>query len=155
MKVRVIEQTIFLEGSLDEFTDLENIPIPPAPVEINCRNVVDVTSIGIRNFMKLIYAIGLKNFYYSECSLQLVDCINTFNILLGANENGRIESFYLPYRCTHCHEEEERLIQSKGIEIKQGNRVTMKVDTCKKCGSYLTPLGDLADIVEFIVFQKK
>jgi hypothetical protein len=154
LKVRVEGSTIYLAGPLDEFADFTNIPIPAAPVVINCRELGSCNSIGIRNFVKLIKSIGAKKFNYTECPLQLVDCINTFSALLGLHKNGRIDSINLDFICKNCFETQVVLTDIRHVVVGDKNNFHMIVDRCTKCGNYLSPRGDLADIMEFLKHQR-
>ena len=155
MKVRVEGQTIYLDGRLDEFADFTNIPLPPEPIEVNCRDLGSCNSIGIRNFVKLIIAIGTKKFNYTACPAQFVDCINTFSALLGLHRNGRIESITLDFICKNCFETQVVLTDIRQVVVGDSNNYHMMVDRCTKCGTYLSPSGDLGDILEFVKHQRQ
>jgi hypothetical protein len=155
LKVRVEGHTIYLMGRLDEFADFTNIPIPTEPVEINCRDLGSSNSIGIRNFVKLIKSIGTKKFNYTECPLQFVDCINTFSYLLGFHKNGRIESINLDFICKNCFETQVVLTDIRHVVVGNSNNFHMVVDRCTRCANYLSPRGDLSDILEFVKHQRQ
>lgn len=155
LRVRIEGHTIFLVGRLDEFADFTNVPIPPEPVEINCRDLGSINSIGIRNFVKLIKSIGSKKFNYTECPLQFVDCINTFAALLGFHKNGRIETINLDFICKNCFETQVVLTNIADVVVGNSNNFHMIVDRCTKCGNYLSPRGDLGDILEFVKHQRQ
>lgn len=155
LKVRVEGSVIYLHGPLDEFADFSNIPIPVEPVEVNCRDLGSCNSIGIRNFVKLIKAIGPKKFNYTECPVQFVDCINTFSALLGLHKNGRIDSIFLDFICKNCFETQVALTDIRNVVVGDSNNYHMVVDRCTRCANYLSPRGDLGDILEFVKYQRQ
>lgn len=148
-------QTIYIVGHLGEFVDFTNTVIPSEPIEINCLEILSINSIGIRNLLTLIRSIGAKKFYYTHCSLQFIETIDTFEILLGLKGNGRVESLYLEWVCPNCRTITNLLNMVSGMLLKDGKQISLGIESCPRCACYLRPTGDLNDIFDFLSAHSK
>ncbi|MCB0421514.1 MAG: hypothetical protein KDD61_10995 [Bdellovibrionales bacterium] len=106
-------------GQIDEDASFDTANISAAKrVKINLENVSAINSCGIREWIKWIKtASGAEEIVYQNCPKVIVDQINMVAGFLP--ENGRVESFYVPYYSEETDEEKMVLFKS-GVEFSEG-----------------------------------
>jgi anti-anti-sigma regulatory factor len=123
---------IRLVGSIDENFDLERELGGPLPqnCEINCRDVSQVNSLGMKawvNFFSRAAARGVQ-FAFTECSPAIVEQLNYItNFACG----GRVLSVSLPFNCASCPRELNGVVRSEELR-----RASFRVPPirCPRCG---------------------
>lgn len=95
-----------LSGSIEESVNFESIigfP-PPGEMQVNCRDVSRINSVGVKSWIKYFQAAQQKGakLVFVECSTAIVEQINLIsNFTCG----GRVESIYVPFACQSCKAE--------------------------------------------------
>jgi anti-anti-sigma regulatory factor len=119
-----------LSGTIEENTNLDEAIGPNKPqMEINCKNVSRINSIGIKGWIKYFQNCQSKGskLVFVECSTAIVEQINLIsNFTCG----GTVESIYLPYCCTKCRAELAGLLKVEDLKKMNMNLPTLN---CNKC----------------------
>lgn len=106
-------------GQIDEDANFDSANIASATeIEIDLENVSAINSCGIREWIKWIKSANQANtIVYKNCPKVIVDQINMVAGFLP--DNGRVESFYVPYYSEETDEEKMILFKS-GVEYNGG-----------------------------------
>ena len=107
------DETMYvLSGSINERFNYHSIPLLLSPrVIFQLSQIRTLNSSGVRAwvyFMRQFDAVADLSF--AECSVPLLDQLNIVPQMMG---NARVVSFYAPYYCKSCDEEEACLIDTK------------------------------------------
>ena len=127
-----------LSGAISERDSLEINPGSVAEVHINCRDVLRINSMGLRNWLSGIATLRAKlkgadsKLRFFELSVAIVNQCNRVSGLVRGSE---IVSLYLPYYCSHCNAELEELALAS--ELKKG-KWTVPTIICPKCANSMT-----------------
>ncbi|MCK5073805.1 MAG: hypothetical protein KAQ98_10295 [Bacteriovoracaceae bacterium] len=123
------EARIFISGNIDEDSDFSEImELGVKKYVFDFAKVTMLNSCGIREWILLIDKLGENaNIRYKNCP-QIV--IEQMGMVYGfIKKEARIESFYAPYFCSDCDEEQKILLEAKDIKDQKAPSVN-----CKKCG---------------------
>ncbi len=121
-----------LVGSIEESVSFDQvIGPPPAELEVNCKEVPRINSLGVKAWIK----------YFQECKnkgtrLKFVECstaiVEQFNLISNFSSGGMIESIYLPFSCGSCASEFVGLFKCE--DLKKANFAIPEVK-CPKCSN--------------------
>jgi len=133
---------LYLQGVMNEDSDLSPLLPLPAPLSLNFREVQRFNSIGIRNFLRFLQQWGPKPMVYIDCPVELINQITMIPSLLGMPKPiTKIETLFVPYGCTSCDHEEETLYPMGDFAgIVDGADAPEK--TCPKCGQPMEVASD-------------
>ena len=108
-----------ISGQIDEDAVFANVDISSdKELTLDLENVSAINSCGIREWIKWIKTGPSDGtVVYKNCPKVIVDQINMVAGFLP--ENGRVESFYVPYYCDSNGNEKMVLFKS-GVEFKDG-----------------------------------
>ena len=142
---------IRLSGPIDEsMGDIGNIQFDvPRLLEVNCKDVNRVTSIGIMRWVKSFKAVreqGIK-LQFTECSPTIIR--QGSMLLTGFLRKDEIASIGLPFFCEECRVETITYNDVAGLEKKN---FELPEVNCKNCGKP----AEFDDVPElyFQVFQE-
>jgi anti-anti-sigma regulatory factor/DNA-directed RNA polymerase subunit RPC12/RpoP len=119
-----------ISGTIEENTNLDEALGTPQPqMEINCKGISRINSIGVKGWIKYFQNCQTKGskLIFSECSTAIVEQINLIsNFACG----GKVESIYLPYSCAQCRNELAGL-----MKVEELKKLSMKLPAlnCNKC----------------------
>lgn len=83
-------------GKLNEDTNFNRVDLSSASeIVVSFKNVTQVQSCGVREWIKLIKPLSHIAFTFLNCPKIIIDQINMVDGFLP--KNGKIESFYVPY----------------------------------------------------------
>ena len=124
------ETHYILSGAINERFDYHRIPLLLSPrVCFLLSQIRTLNSSGVRAwayFMRQFESVPDLSFY--ECSVPLVDQLNIVPQMIG---NARVVSFYAPYFCKKCDEEEAYLIETKAhARVLLSRQAPEMVHTC-------------------------
>ncbi len=122
---------LVLKGEINEDLLIEElISNNSKKIRINFENVEMINSCGVREWIKFVEAIsndGAKVEYYN-CP-QIV--VQQINMVTGFVPNqGSIETFYAPYFCEECENEDKSLLKSSDLSGRTAPELK-----CSKCGA--------------------
>ena len=126
-KVQKVGSRVVLSGFLDENSDLKVLESLTGKSEIDFKSVTRVNSCGVREWVNLIKKLPAAELSYVECPMVVVKQINAVPDFLGT---AKVLSFYGPYFCENCDEEELKLIQVGDVSNAQPPQ--LKCSTCSK-----------------------
>lgn len=126
-KVLVVKLT----GTIEENVNFDQIiGPPPEELEINCREVSRINSVGVKTWIKYFQGCQAKGtkLVFSECSTPIVEQINLIsNFTCG----GKVKSIFVPFLCTQCRSELIGLFETMSLKDFVSNPTPLK---CSKCG---------------------
>lgn len=113
------EVTVTFSGHIDEDAQFANLDLNGAQkVVVDLDGVSAINSCGIREWIKWIRtAPGNAQIVYRKCPKVIVDQINMVTGFLP--ENGKVESFYVPYY-SDASGDEKMILFKEGAEFKGG-----------------------------------
>lgn len=118
-------------GSIEESVNFDQlIGPPPAELQVYCKEVPRINSVGVKAWIKYFQSCQAKNtkLTFVECSTAIVEQINLIsNFTCG----GRVESIYVPFSCTQCKGELVGLFKTDDLKKMQMKLPELK---CTKCG---------------------
>lgn len=114
------EVTVKLQGHIDEDAQFASLGLDGAKkVVLDLDSVTAINSCGIREWIKWIRtAPSGAVVVYKKCPKVIVDQINMVSGFLP--DNGKVESFYVPYYSDETGNE-KMVLFSEGAEFKQGD----------------------------------
>ncbi len=97
-----------LHGVIDEGFEGQRVAdtVRTKKLVVSLRDVRRFASWGMSEWMNFLRAIGETDLYFVECSTY---AINQMNLVTGLLGQGKLVSFYSPFRCGSCGEEFETL----------------------------------------------
>lgn len=112
----------------------------PSEVEVHCKEVSRINSIGVKAWIKYFQEFKDKKIKlkFVECSVVIVEQIN---LVLNFVCDGLIESIYVPFACSNCNAELVGLFQTE--DLKKMN-FTVPSLACLKCDG----IAEFDDIAE-------
>jgi hypothetical protein len=120
-----------LAGSIEESVNFDQlIGPPPAELQVNCKEVPRINSVGVKAWIKYFQGAQAKGTKLSfvECSTAIVEQINLIsNFTCG----GLVDSVYVPFSCENCKTELVGLF--KTADLKKVNCEPPELK-CSKCG---------------------
>ena len=124
--------SVRLSGSIEENVNFELLIGPPPPeLEVHCKDVPRINSLGVKAWIKYFQECRTKNtqLKFVECSIAIVEQIN---LISNFSSGGIVESVYVPFVCTKCGNELLGLYQTEEIKRLQFDLPQSK---CTQCGS--------------------
>jgi DNA-directed RNA polymerase subunit RPC12/RpoP/anti-anti-sigma regulatory factor len=123
---------IRISGTIDEHVDLsKEIGELPAKVVINCREISQINSLGVKGWIEFFsrsVAGGLE-LSLAECPPPIVEQLNYItNFSCGA----QVVSVSVPFTCEKCHKELRGVVKAEDLK-----KVAYKLPPikCPKCNS--------------------
>lgn len=118
---------VLLSGQIDEDTSFEELSGVESPVVFNFKNLVGISSIGIRSWVNFLKGLAGKQVFYEECSPLVVRQMNMVPSFLG---NAKVLSVFVPYVCDNCEQEKLVLV----AEDQMGKKIpeALPCESCKK-----------------------
>lgn len=120
-----------LIGSVEENVVFDKlIGAPPAAMDINCKEISRINSVGVKSWIKYFQSCQAKGtkLKFLECSTPIVEQINLISNFVC---NGVVESLYVPFSCKKCHTELVGLFKTE--DLKKMN-LKLPLLKCNKCG---------------------
>jgi anti-anti-sigma regulatory factor len=121
-------------GTIDEdFNGAEVAEGVKGTLIVDLGEVQRISSFGIREWVDFVKAVEDKThaIYFIECSPKIID---QFNMVGNFGGQGRILSFYAPYRCDYCDDDRRRLVQvDESHELIQN--MNLPDVPCDSCGN--------------------
>lgn len=153
LKIEFVEkENLFcLIGRFDESADFTPIMDRKlAMMRLDFKGLKRVNSFGIKNWIAFSNNIEGSKIVLMNCPVFIVEQMIMLPEFQG---NADVESFFLPFFCSRCGEEVERLIQVAAIS-KEGSEFldTLCSDySCPKCQNVLEFDDDLEIYRKFII----
>ena len=120
-----------LTGSIEENVNFEQlIGPPPEELEIICREISRINSVGVKGWIKYFQTCQTKKtkLTFSECSTPIVEQINLIsNFTCG----GHVKSVFVPFMCSNCKSELIGLFETDKLKDFISKPIALK---CTKCG---------------------
>jgi hypothetical protein len=120
-----------LSGSIEESVNFDEVlGPPPAEMDINCKEIPRINSIGVKAWIRYFQGAQAKGtrIRFLECSTAIVEQINLIsNFTCG----GEVESIYVPFSCTQCKTELVGLFKTEDLKKLDLELPELK---CSKCG---------------------
>jgi DNA-directed RNA polymerase subunit RPC12/RpoP/anti-anti-sigma regulatory factor len=121
-----------ISGSIEETVNFDTlIGTPPAEMEINCKEIPRINSVGVKGWIKYFQGCQAKGtkLKFVECSTAIVEQVNLIsNFTCG----GQVDSIYVPFSCTSCKTELLGLFKADDLKKLQMKLPDLK---CTKCGN--------------------
>lgn len=126
-------------GDINENTKFVELVLPPLKkIVLDLTEVKTLNSMGLKNWLQWVKKFKIyTQFVFKGCPRPVVD---QMNILQGFLPMGAlVESFFVPYYCSHCGHEEEffavrgRDFMEATVDTKEGILLTQKRQ-CMMCG---------------------
>lgn len=119
-------------GSIEESVNFDQlIGPPPAEMEVNCKEIPRINSVGVKGWIKYFQSCQAKGtkLKFVECSTAIVEQINLIsNFTCG----GMVDSIYVPFSCSSCKTELLGLFKTDDLKKLQMKLPDLK---CTKCGN--------------------
>jgi tRNA A-37 threonylcarbamoyl transferase component Bud32 len=131
-----------LEGVIDETFDRSKFSagLHGKVVVVDLDKVRRITSFGVREWVGAVSALAAKYLGFANCRPALV---SQMNMVRGFTGRGQLVSLYLPYACTSCGENFEKLIDLRNHHA-EIVRMEVPVAVCPKCSA----VAELDDVPE-------
>jgi anti-anti-sigma regulatory factor len=119
-----------LKGEINEDLLIEDLITHKSElIKINFEDVEMINSCGVREWIKFVEAVsntGSKVQYFNcpQIVVQQVNMVTGF-----VPNNGTVETFYAPYFCDECENEDKALLKSGELTGRTAPEIT-----CTKCG---------------------
>ena len=132
------EVELIMSGPLNETASFPAIELKDISLlEINCRDIDHVNSIGIRKWVLVMDNLATKNpdleIHFTGITVPLVQQINT--VVGFVPKDAQIDSFFVPFFCKTCEIGENALFR-RGKEVK-GTDVELPEITCPGCQKHM------------------
>lgn len=118
-------------GEIDENADFAELRKRLAgQVVFHLADVRRMNSCGVREWVNFVRDLpNIEELSFSHCSPAIVTQLNMIHNFRGS---AKIRSFYAPYVCEECGNEEEKLLDVQS-QFPSGARNRMPAHTCSKC----------------------
>ncbi len=93
---------LFLEGSIDEDSNLTGHQLSAKTLRVNFKHVTHINSLGIRNWVNFLKQVPAEVIFYEECPPAIVHQLNMIPSFKG---KATVESVYVPFVCDACEAE--------------------------------------------------
>ncbi len=121
-----------LIGTVEETVNFDGlIGPPPTELEVNCKEIARMNSVGIKSWIKYFQSCQTKGtkLKFTECSTAVVEQINLIsNFICG----GSVESIVVPFACTSCKSELAGVFTTENLKKMELNVPDLQ---CSKCGN--------------------
>ncbi len=133
---------VSISGAMIETVNLDqSIGAVSGPLRVNCAGITRINSMGIKlwlDYFNRLGGAGVK-LTFVECSDAVVQQLNMVsNFLCG----GRLESFFVPFRCGSCDAESRGLVNVDAV-LKQKLRIPPH--PCDSCEGGIAEFDDLPE----------
>lgn len=125
--------TVEFVGEIDENADFVELRRRlRGAVAFQLAEVRRINSCGVREWVNFVRDLPhVTELSFSHCSPAIVTQLNMIYNFRGA---ARIRSFYAPYVCERCGQEEEKLVD---VSSQAGGRHELPSFPCSQCGAAL------------------
>ncbi len=132
---------IAIRGAFDQVTDFTNLRSRIAgDIIFDLSGVRQITSWGVRNWIFFLRSLPAESRYsFVNCSTVFVRHCSMIADMLG---RGVVLSFALPYHCTGCGRDDERVLQTSSLSATV--RIEPPEFRCSLCGG-VERFDDIAD----------
>lgn len=127
--------TYYLSGVVDEFADLmPHLQNAQPPLRLNLSGITRMNSIGIRNFLLFLKTWGNQPLFYEACTVEFINQLALIPGLRGLPAPvAVVESLYVPYQCTSCHEFTDRLTNFTAVSKDSSGNLLFPQVFCPAC----------------------
>ena len=137
-RLHVLKGVVYFSGNLNEYSDFTVIDPLPTPLHINFKDLESCNSLGIRNLIKFLLALGKLKFHFSECPVDFVRQINAIPALLGdKGTQGQVHSFEATAFCEKCETTSVHRFEADEVRNAVGAGTPIDVK-CTECGEKVT-----------------
>jgi hypothetical protein len=121
--------TVDFVGEIDENADFAELRRRlRGAVAFQLGEVRRINSCGVREWVNFVRDLPhVTDLSFSHCSPAIV---TQLNMIYNFRGNARIRSFYAPYVCEQCGQEEEKL-----VDVPTHGRQEIPVFACSQCGA--------------------
>jgi hypothetical protein len=146
LKVEQKNGQIALSGFLDENSALQRLdPLAKLPkILFNFGAVARVNSCGVRDWVNFIAKLTSTEIHYVDCPMVVVKQLNVVPDFQG---KAKVDSFFAPYFCESCDQEQLKLLTAASVANGQPPAVN-----CPTCGK---PMGFDAIPNQYFSFLKR
>jgi hypothetical protein len=137
-----------LVGDLNEACEAEltslgaNLTTPK--VDIDCKGIRYINSIGVGHWMNFIRAVGKKaKITYANCPVTFIEYATLLPSFLGP---GRVLSFEVPYGCSACDRGFRVITETDSLASAEA----LPPHACPSCAEPAEPDCELADYLSFL-----
>ncbi len=104
---------VVLRGDFTEATRFDELlPLMVGRIVFDLAQVSYMNSLGVRAWCEFLRAAPIQGYEFHACSVAFVLQASTLPDVLG---RGTVVSFFAPYHCSGCEQQEERLLQSAAL----------------------------------------
>lgn len=132
-----------LAGILDENAQLDPIRAAQGAIAIHFRGVTRTNSCGVRDWIQALSQAKVTSIAYRECPMPIVKQLNAVPAFVVS---ARVESFYAPYFCEPCDQDQLCLLT---LEESAGGAPARR---CPKCQQ---PMKFDAIPAQYLAFAKR
>ena len=99
------------------------------PLKINCSSVTRINSVGVRQWTQYFDQLRKKGIKlkFVECAAPIVEQMSIYTNFIHKDE---MESFYLPFYCTRCEAELNKLFDTSSIKQIDPENLSTPCNTC-------------------------
>ena len=123
--------TVEFFGEIDENTDFAELRKRlNGSVVFHLAEVRRMNSCGVREWVNFVRDLpNVEELTFSHCSPAIV---TQLNMIYNFRGDARIRSFYAPYVCDECSNEQEKLLDVQS-QFPNGSTNRVPTHTCEKC----------------------
>jgi DNA-binding response OmpR family regulator len=104
---------VVLRGDVTEATHFDDLaPALVGRIDFDMSQVSYLNSIGVENWIEFLERVPIRDYEFHACSVAFVLQASLVDGVLG---RGVVVSFFAPYACESCDQQEERLIQTAAV----------------------------------------
>ena len=123
---------LYFSGAIDEGFDWPNLKsLLNKELVIDLGDVTAINSCGCRRWVKWMKELSTMEISVSNCPKIFIDQVNLIGGFIP--DNGRVESFIVPYFCTACEEVTNKVFDINSL--KDGVKDIWGSMVCKGCGN--------------------
>jgi len=124
---------VVLRGDITEATRFDDLaPVLIGRIDFDMSQVTYMNSIGVREWIDFLGRLPIRDYEFHACSIAFVLQASLVDGVLGI---GEVVSFFAPYVCEDCDQQEERLLQATNV-LTTGTR-RPPVFGCSRCDGRL------------------
>ena len=138
MDIDLKNETYYLSGRMDEYSDFSPMLKAQPPLKLNIGKVSSINSVGVRKFLAFTLGWSPRKFEFYECTPEFIANVNVIPQMLGnPSDETQIKSFYVPFSCESCKRVENVLFQREQITFDAQGEVVIPERKCTRCGEVL------------------
>ncbi len=124
--------TVEFFGEIDENADFAELRRRlKGSVVFHLAEVRRINSCGVREWVNFVRDLpGVTDLTFTHCSPAIV---TQLNMIYNFRGNAKVRSFYAPYVCEGCNNEEEKLLDVQS-QFPTGNVAAVPEYKCEQCG---------------------